>query len=109
MSNTDEREALMGVILGIITLGLIPISYLLYGFVLKTMWAWFLVPLGLPSIGLGTAIGIRIMYTLIEYNTHSPEEEDTVKKFIIALATMVFKPLICLGLGYLAHTFLFGF
>lgn len=35
-------------------------AYILNGFVLKLLWGWFLVQLGLPQLGLVQAIGIGL-------------------------------------------------
>ena len=49
-------------------------SVILRGLVLKILWGWFIVPLGVISIGISHALGISIIITFI---TFKKPAEDT--------------------------------
>ena len=52
-------------VLGFFALFAIDIPLLIYrGFVLSILWAWFLVPLGLPEIGIAHALGVSVIIGL---------------------------------------------
>jgi hypothetical protein len=53
-SDFDWADIILGIIL------LVPMA-LLRGFVVFTLWGWFLIPLGLPAIGIAHAMGISGM------------------------------------------------
>jgi hypothetical protein len=81
-------------------------AILVNGFVISTLWAWFLVPLGLPQIGIIHAAGISILasYPLsiisikidrIMKNTKGAEE--TIPTILIYLLV----PVMALFLGWI--------
>lgn len=39
------------------------------GFVLSKLWLWFVVPLGVPSIGIAAAMGIIVTITMARWST----------------------------------------
>jgi len=69
------------VILGIV--GLLVALCLLNGFMLSYMWAWFIVPLGAPPIGVLHAIGIGILVSVLTSEA-SPggQDEDAIQKML---------------------------
>ena len=81
-------------------------AILVNGFVISTLWAWFLVPLGLPQIGIIHAAGISILtsYPLsiitikierIMRNTKGAEET------ISTILTYLLVPVMALFLGWI--------
>ncbi len=46
------------------------------GFVLASLWLWFIVPLGLSPIGKAHAIGIAILIALLTKNPNAAEKGD---------------------------------
>lgn len=55
-------------------LWLVPIELLLGAIAVTVVWSWFIVPLGVPSIGIAHAIGLRLVVRVfIGY----PETPDT--------------------------------
>lgn len=55
-------------IFGIAVAGvLIVLGSLLGGVVLQDLWGWFIVPFGLPELGLAHAIGINIIVGFLTY------------------------------------------
>lgn len=87
---------------------------ILRGFVLATMWRWFVVPLGVAQIGLAQAYGIA---TLAQFATISlavkpadvmADDRDATdaerSRYIVRNAINTFLyPLIALLFGYIAH------
>lgn len=58
-----------------LSLASLPLTVVLNGVLLRTLWLWFAVPLGLPAIGGAHAMGLAAMVTLAVVPT------PTVKKF----------------------------
>lgn len=77
------------------------------GFVLSYLWAWFLVPLGLPEIGIAHAIGIAMMMALVAKNVEKEDEKReptealtrSTRWFAVAFAGTLF----AWGMGYILH------
>jgi hypothetical protein len=99
----------VGIVLGaagvlIVMVGLITAAILVHGFVLKLMWAWFLVPLGLPALGLAHACGLGLLARYLTWQRipKSEEDEDANAR---RLALNFIYPCIILGFGSIIHTF----
>ena len=71
------------------------------GLVLSILWGWFIVPLGLPEIGLANAIGVSLVVGFLTRH-HATSEKDLSDRIIESLIT----PLIVLGFGWVVHLFL---
>lgn len=70
------------------------------GFVMQLMWAWFVVPLGVPAIGIAHALGLRLLAEWMTYQDRDLSDkndllESAIKSFLI--------PLLMLGLGAAVH------
>jgi hypothetical protein len=74
----------------------------LRGFVLSRLWGWFIVPLGLPSIGIAQACGIALILGFLSYSKSTTTKDNyverTVEAFVSALA--------CWGFGAIVHWFM---
>ncbi len=47
------------------------------GFVLKTLWAWFIVPtFGLPALAMSVAIGVSLVVGLLAYQPSSDKSKS---------------------------------
>lgn len=87
----------------LLMIGVVSVLCVLNGAVLKTMWGWFLVPLGLPPINVAMAVGIGTIVTLLVY-TPTPlnkdeDKDNTVYLFIVSLVKLC----ILLLVGWIAH------
>jgi len=95
------------------------ISYCLFivpfirGFVLKTLWAWFVIPVfGLPSLGMATAYGLGLVIQTFIGNSNFPESKadedmtpEAVKERLAkAFSRVLSEPLITLFFGWVAHS-----
>lgn len=90
----------IALIIGVI--GIITLAVIWRGFVLSVMWGWFLVPIGLPNIGLALAIGISATVAMMTHQaTQSTEKSDGGK----ALIALFVGPLLLLGIGWVVHQY----
>lgn len=85
---------------------LVVTSVLWGGFVAKTLWAWFLVPLGVLPVGLGHAVGLSCLFSVFMGNRGlslggSYKDEDRLSLVCKALLLSVVGPMVCLALGWL--------
>lgn len=93
----------MGAIIGIIFLLILIVPIGLYrAWVLTVMWMWFIVPLGLPEIGIAHAWGISMAIGMLTVSHVYKEDKEPLKSF----ANMIFAPLVLLGIGYIVHSFM---
>jgi len=51
---------------------------LTHAWIFKTMWIWFLVPLGAPIISLWAAVGLKLVYSVVSKTTDSNDEKSEV-------------------------------
>lgn len=69
---------------------------------LVPLWGWFMVPLGVPQIGLWWAIGLGAVAALFT-PTMPPWKDGKAKEHMVAILA---KPPLALALGWLAHQFM---
>jgi hypothetical protein len=82
---------------------------LINGLVIKVMWGWFLVPLGLPVIGYANAIGLGFLvrYLTWQQSTATPSKDEDNKEVQVRRLMIAFiYPFIVLGVGFIAHLFM---
>lgn len=84
-------------------------SVIFRGLVLSALWLWFIVPLGVPAVGIAWGIGIALLVGLITKNPHVAEsdadEEPLVRAFTKVFSN-VFVSLLAWGMGALVHGFM---
>lgn len=90
----------------VITFILIPLLLIEQGWAVSTLWLWFITPLGLPAIGIATAIGICITISLIRMRQHRKDndDEDADSKFE-RIAYNFVVPLVAVTLGWIVKLF----
>ncbi len=74
------------------------------GFVLYVLWGWFIVPLGVPQIGIAWAIGISTVFHLIAPSQPLPKTDD--EHVWQNVAYVLLKPFIALAIGWTAKSFM---
>jgi len=79
---------------------LLPIAIVVNGLLLKAMWGWFMVPLGLRPVGVAHALGISLLVGMLT-GPH-PSEESSVKMLI----SMFLKPIFYLILSATFYAFM---
>jgi len=80
---------------------IIPIG-LYRGWVLTILWMWFIVPLGVPEIGIAHAWGISMIIGMLTATHIYKEDKNPVKSF----TNLIFAPLILLAFAYVIHSFM---
>lgn len=71
-----------------------------YGWVIATLWTWFMVPLGAPVIGIAHAIGLRTVGKML-VGSHARGEDD--RSLLEMVKNGAMGPLAFLTIGYTAH------
>jgi hypothetical protein len=83
---------------------LIPAFALLEGWCIYVLWGWFVVPNGLPGIGVGTACGIGLLAGIVQYTPYRPDRDYTGPEMFGELTVkMVLRPLLFLVIGAIIH------
>jgi hypothetical protein len=93
----------------VIAVGGILAITLLRGLVLVSLWGWFVVPLGVPGIGIAHAIGISILASLFLFGLatdKSSEEQEGWVKVIHAFVKALAGSLFAWGMGAIVHGFM---
>jgi hypothetical protein len=90
--------------------GVILLATLFRAYVLRDLWEWFVVPLGMPAIGLAHAVGIS---SIVGYLTQQAKDrdkddsnKDTTADLIHAVAAAIIYPLFAWGIGAIAHSYM---
>ena len=85
-----------------VAISAILVAILLGGFVIQTLWGWFIVTtFGLKSLTIAQAIGLSLVTHYLTYNSSTDSSED-VKNSVIRTACI---PIISLVVGYIVHFF----
>lgn len=111
MNNRSLKEFKGVAIVGTITLGIVSVigGLILKGWVLITLWEWFVIPLfGLPVIGIANAIGLIIITTLLVplENTKRNEEESISKTMGVIAGKAFLAPIFALLIGWIVKGFI---
>lgn len=81
---------------------LVLLSILLTAFTVSTLWGWFVVPLGVKSIGLAHAYGLSLVVTCFMSVRGIPN--DTKRGEVLGMGVVL--NLLCLLFGYIAVQFI---
>lgn len=97
------------IIAGII--GSIFLVAVLRGWVLTFLWGWFVVPFGVPQIGIAWSIGLAgLVGMMMPNNMARPgekvERSEALAKFVEVYALLVTMPLTALLCGWITHLFM---
>lgn len=99
---TTYKSPTMALLVGLLYLILIPISWIIQGFVLKTLWNWHLASLVGFNISTAHALGIGILISSATHQwTYKPEELSPRQERNMVLSIML-TPFWFLFIGYLA-------
>lgn len=98
----------MGTILAVVLIvGLLSGMCILDGLVLQVLWGWFLVPLGLPPIGVAMAIGLGAIATfMFPSSIPRTEKGQELEQFVDTLVNWVLKLVLVLAIAWVAHKYL---
>lgn len=75
------------IVLGVVA-GVVGIAAL-NGFMLSYLWQWFVVPLGVPAIGIIQAIGICMIVSMLTYQPW-PKSDDEGSPLLLSLLAKLF-------------------
>jgi type IV secretory pathway TrbL component len=106
-TETDKKELAVASIVAII---LLPFLFCLNAYTLAYLWLWFVVPLGVPAIGMAHALGILCLKGFLTSHlaTFKHDEEDVTKSKLMWTKTArnIGVPFACLAFGYIYHSFM---
>jgi hypothetical protein len=107
---TVLKEDNSGAIIGCLGyLAIIPISALWSGYVLSTLWGWFIVPTFkvrplnvLPAIG----VAMVVRYLTQQYDSYTDESKSATERTVIAIGVALLHPTFALFFGWILHSFM---
>ena len=108
--NSDYGDAVLkafGAVALVVTAVVVGVT--VRGWVLATMWVWFIVPIfHLPSLTIPQAIGVSMVLALLTKDTASnaDDKKSTAEKWAHAGATILVAPVVTLGLGWIVLQFM---
>lgn len=77
-------------------------AYILHGWVVTILWAWFVVPIfHLPQISIPVAIGLEMLLIMLR-----PIQCKTDDKAWKAVVAAYVAPFVTLGVAYVAHSYI---
>lgn len=78
------------------------VLFFLHGVALSVLWGWFLVPFGLPPIGLAWAVGLGCVSGML-VPTPPPVSKDDAFNHQVSI---FLKPIVVLCVGFVAKSFM---
>lgn len=84
---------------------ILPLLIAEQGWAISTLWAWFLVPLGAPAIGIAAAAGIAVTISAIRMKGARNEPERTTRQSIEYLVGLFIAPVMYVGVGWVVTHF----
>lgn len=100
----DEKEesaeaALTGCLITLLTL---PIGVVVKAIALRSLWLWFVVPLGLPPISAPHAFGLAILFAVFTPKSGATDHNKTaLQRGIEGVAVSILGPVLAMLAGYL--------
>jgi hypothetical protein len=89
-----------GIILTITCLALVR------GWAISMLWNWFLVPLGLPLLGVVHAIGIGLVLGVLVQQADGKKDDREAKEFIPQVLGFSIGWVITVGIGWIVQSFM---
>ena len=87
-------------------LALVPPLILWNSWILSVLWGWFVVPLGIPAIGVAHAFGLFILVKLF-HNRRLTRDEEVNEDFIVKQVLFnLFGGAVTLLMGWIAQGFM---
>jgi len=97
---TDPLTAILFLLLWL------PTSMVLNALILRDLWGWFVVPLGVPTLGIAHAAGISTFVRFVTYSLSAKQDtrEDKSIWFIVTASALIMA--LTWGLGWVLHSFM---
>jgi len=76
----------------ILAIVLMPFSMIFNGFVISTLWNYFIVPLNVPSVGIAQGYGIALLVTFLTFEYKEDDynlSEKLFRNYIVTLTVGV--------------------
>ncbi len=83
---------------------LMPVAIIITGLLLSVFWGWFLVPIGLPAIGIAQALGVSLVVSIM--TNHNVPFKDHELDVMQAISGLFVRPIMYLILGSIYVVFL---
>jgi hypothetical protein len=101
----EKKPSLVFLFLILLT---VPFSLILNGWVLSTLWGWFVTPLGAPIISLPNAIGLSlIVFYLFPKNKEQEDESESSERRLVKSVFKAFGvPIFACVFGWIVHQFM---
>jgi hypothetical protein len=96
-----KNSAITAIIATPFAIALILLLIIQQAWAISVLWGWFIVPLGLPAIGIAAAIGISTTMSAMRGRLKGPDDEGWK-----TIAKSVLQPWFCLAIGWIAKQFL---
>lgn len=95
------KEVQVKLLVSILAIASIPLLFIEQGWAISTLWGWFLVPLGVPAIGIAASIGIAITLSVLVSRYRKTDDDD---KWGVLLYAFV-RPLVLVFIGWIVKQF----
>ena len=106
-NETSTLGTVLGCLLLIPPLALLAIgSAVLDGWAISKLWAWFLVPLGVPAITIVHAIGISTLFAFFKARTPPSDKDADWKSLVGTIIGTFLAPLLAVLIGWTAVQFM---
>lgn len=93
----------MRTVLAVLVISLVPVLAIVRGFVLCTLWGWFIVPVfGAPALTIPASIGLMYVGALVS-NENTAISDKAQSEHIVAY---ILNPLVLLLCGWVVHLFM---
>lgn len=93
----DGEKVAMGCLL---VLALLPFGVAFRAFVLSRLWAWFLVPLGVPALAVGHALGLIALAVLVMPGRTRPDTRPAFDQVLDTVTLGFLLPAMCWLFGW---------
>ena len=77
-------------------------AFLLDGFVIKYLWEWFIVPLGVKPVTLIHAVGVSLLAATLTYQFYPVKRDELWDRLLFVYST----PIVALIFGWLIKFFI---
>lgn len=98
-----NENATFGNLITVIVLG--SLQFLSLGYIVTTMYKWFLLPLGLPNIPYSTCVGILVLGNILVYRFREVKETKSTLENVAILISYTFTEWVFFGFAALVYHF----
>ena len=105
------NKNLIGAILGYailvaLSIGAFLAAIVARGIALLWLWAWFVAPFGIMSLGFWHALGISGLVAFLTYELNTPADGDVKKEAFVGVFKSIFMSLGALFFGFIYQLFM---